>query len=253
MARKTIKEDQESRAYNWALLATLVLLLSLLAQTPARVLSHFLPPSVKPMVLSWGGTVWSGQANWQYRTLQGQCRWSLDPSAWLRLGAGLKWEWLTDNSRLSGRILVAPGRWQLDRVQGSVGVRDLKAMLPSLEIAGGAPLSVMAVDLNRRGDAWQGSSGQLEWEGGALQYLMEGQKQAMNLPPVRLTITGQEQRLQLELVEQAAGSGLATFVLNGDMLESRLRQRLLAHAPGYRGVAEPDAVVVTASQPLSSL
>jgi len=85
MSKKTITEDRESRAYNWALLATLVLLLSLLVQTPSRVLAHALPDMVKPMVLSWGGTVWSGQINWQYQRLQGQLRWSLDlPSLLLK-------------------------------------------------------------------------------------------------------------------------------------------------------------------------
>ena len=55
------------------------------------------------------------------------------------------------------------------------------------------------------------------------------------------------------LLKEAQGGELATFVLNGDMLEARLKQRLLMHAAGYQGVAEPDAVVVTSSQPLSSL
>ena len=46
---------------------------------------------------------------------------------------------------------------------------------------------------------------------------------------------------------------LATFIVRGSVLESRLTQRLLSYAPSYRGVAEPDAIVVTSTQPLNSL
>ena len=48
-------------------------------------------------------------------------------------------------------------------------------------------------------------------------------------------------------------ASLATFVVSGSILESRLTQRLLSYSPNYRGVAEPDAIVVTSSQPLNSL
>lgn len=253
MSRKKTKEDQESRAYSWALLATLILLVSLIAQTPSRVLAHFLPPAAKPMVLSWGGTVWSGQVNWQYHNLQGQSRWRLDPSAWLRLSLGVKWELLTSGSSISGRASTGFGKWSVSKVQGSLSGNDLKGIMTNWDIPGGSPLSIKSLELLRKGQSWQGSAARLEWQGGNMQYQMEGQKQAMALPPVALEMRGQEGRLQLELSEQAGGAALATFVLNGDMLESRLRQRLLLHAAGYRGVAEPDAFVVTASQPLSGL
>lgn len=251
MSRKTVKEDQESRAYNWALLATLILLLSLVVQTPARVVGHFLPPAVKPMVTSWGGTVWSGQANWQYRTLQGQLRWSLDPLALVRIGLGLKWELLSPGSRLSGGVLLGSGRWELKDVQGDLAGSDLRGFLQSWQFPP-VPVAVRKVMLAHKGGSWQGSGGQLEWQGGDIVYQINGQKQTLSLPPVVLALDGRAGPLTL-LLKEAQGGELATFVLNGDMLEARLKQRLLMHAAGYQGVAEPDAVVVTSSQPLSSL
>lgn len=252
MSRKTIKEDQESRAYNWALLATLFLLISLIVQTPARVVGHFLPPSAKSLLTSWGGTVWSGQANTQYHSLQGQLRWTLDPLAFFRLGAGVKWELLTGDSHMTGRLVLRSGGWELRQVNGELSGRDLKAVMENWSFPS-TPLVVQGLDLLRKSQGWQGSGGQVQWQGGNIEYFINGQKQALNLPPVVLTLSAEGERLKLELTEQQGGAGLATFVVNGGMLESRLRQRLLSHAADYRGVAEPDAVVVSASQPLSSL
>ena len=83
--------------------------------------------------------------------------------------------------------------------------------------------------------------------------MLNGQSQHVNLPPVILTLTGQQTNLILSLQEQASNASLAVFTLAGNQLESKLTQRLLAYSPNYHGVAEPDAVVVTASQPLNSL
>ncbi|RZU36943.1 type II secretion system (T2SS) protein N [Fluviicoccus keumensis] len=252
MSRKAIKEEQESRAYNWALLATLILLCSLVVQTPARVMAHFLPAQVKPMIVAWGGTIWSGQAGWQYRSLQGQFRWSLDPLALVRLGLGLKWELLSPGSRLSGKAMAASGRWELKGLQGELAGKEIRALVQSWEFPA-VQVTVKDVTLQHKGQAWQGSTGRLEWPGGDMSYQVNGQKQALALPPVVLSLDGKSGPLEMTLTESGSGAGLATFMINGDMLEARLRQRLLMHAAGYHGVAEPDAVVVTSSQPLSSL
>jgi general secretion pathway protein N len=252
MSRKTITEDRESRAYNWALLATLVLLLSLLVQTPSRVLAHALPATVKPMVLSWGGTVWSGQINWQYQRLQGQLRWSLDLPSLLKLSAGVNWELMTSASHVTGVAATGPGGRSLRGITGHVAGSDLQLLMANWTLPAN-PVTINSLNLLYKNGAWQGTAGAAEWQGGPLEYVLNGQKQAVTLPPVALGIQGLESRLQLDLTELQGGAGLATFVVNGGMLESRLRQRLLMHAAGYSGVAEPDAVVVTASQPLSGL
>ena len=95
-------EDKEARAYNWVLLAMFVLLVSLVIQTPARVVSHFLPNTLQAMCSAWGGSVWSGQVNGQYKGVQGQLRWQFQPSALLRLKLGIHAEILTSQSHVNG-------------------------------------------------------------------------------------------------------------------------------------------------------
>jgi hypothetical protein len=92
----------------------------------------------------------------------------------------------------------------------------------------------------------------MSWLGGPLDYVFNGQRQHVNLPPVIIALQGQQNQLMINLQEQQ-GANLASFILTGEQLESRLTQRLLMYSPNYHGVAEPDAIVVTASQPLNSL
>jgi hypothetical protein len=86
-----------------------------------------------------------------------------------------------------------------------------------------------------------------------MDYVLNGQRQHLNLPAISAALSDQQGVLMLAVQEQAGGGQLATFSLNKAQLESRLTQRLLAYSPNYHGVAEPDTVVITASQPLDSL
>jgi general secretion pathway protein N len=82
MSKKTINpDDKEAKAYNWVLLATLLLVIFLIAQTPARIIANFLPNTTRAMFQAWGGTIWAGQVNSQYKGVLGQVRWQLDPLA----------------------------------------------------------------------------------------------------------------------------------------------------------------------------
>lgn len=252
MAKKTINhEDQEARAYNWALLATFVLLISLIVQTPSRLLSHFLPSDIRALLGSWGGSVWSGQVNGQYKGVLGQLRWQLKPLALLRLKAGIHWELITSQSHVQGEFVLGMSSWQLQQTQGQLATAEVQALLSGWQLPS-PPLEVTSLDLYKQKDSWQDSKGLVVWQGGALDYVFNGQRQHVNLPPVQMNIQGQQGSLMLSLAEQKGGN-LANFIVTGGRLESRLTQRLLAYSPSYHGVAEPDAVVVTATQPLSSL
>ena len=244
-------EDKEARAYNWVLLAMFVLLVSLVIQTPARVVSHFLPNTLQAMCSAWGGSVWSGQVNGQYKGVQGQLRWQFQPSALLRLKLGIHAEILTSQSHVNGVLRMGMGTWQLQEVTGQLATSELQGMLSGWQLPN-SPLEIQQLNLHHQKDSWSDSKGSLAWQGGALDYVFNGQRQHVNLPPVVIAIQGQQSSLMMNLQEQQ-GANLASFVLTGDRLESRLTQRLLMYSPNYHGVAEPDAVVVTAAQPLSSL
>lgn len=252
MPKKIIDHnDQEARAYNWVLLATFILLISLVIQTPARLAARFLPAHAQTAISAWGGSLWSGQVNGHYKTWQGQLTWQLKPLSLLRLKIGVDWALITAQSHAHGELYLGLNGWQLAHTQGQLAATDIQSLLSGWQLPN-MPIAIENISLDYQKKQWQQAAGLLSWQGGELDYVFNGQRQHVNLPPVRMTVSAEKDALVMTLNEQQ-GANLANFVLTGMNLESRLTQRLLAYSPSYRGVAEPDAIVVTATQPISSL
>lgn len=253
MSKKNVNHaDKEAKAYNWVLLATLLLVVFLVVQTPARIIANFLPNTTRAMFQGWGGTIWSGQVNSQYQGTSGQLRWQWQPLALLRLKLGLQIELITAKSQLQGRLLWGTNSWQLLDAQGQLAAQDVQLLLSGWQLANN-PIIIEKLQLMQAGTTWQDAQGVLTWQAGSTDYVLNGQRQRINLPPVRLLIKNEQQTLMLSLQDMEQAVNLATFVIKDSVLESRLTQRLLSYSPHYRGVAEPDAIVVTSSQPLNSL
>ncbi|PTQ87714.1 type II secretion system protein N [Agitococcus lubricus] len=251
MFKKIDHSDKEARAYNWALFATILLLLALIIQTPARVAAKLLPLAVRNMVTDWGGSVWRGQANIVYQGFAGQLRWSLLPAKLLTLKLAADIEWLSPHSRLKTQAQWGMGQWQLLQLQGDVSPLELQAILPDWRLPP-QPLALEQITLKYQQHAWTQGQGQIQWQGGAVDYVLNGQQQKINLPAITMDVTHQNNNLVLTMVEQQTRAKLALFTVTKDRLQSQLSQRLLAYSPNYRGVAEPDAIVVTTSQPWNS-
>jgi len=252
LKKTTNQEDKEAKAYNWVLLATLLLVLALIIQMPARIIANFLPKDIRTLCSAWGGTLWAGQVNSQIKGVQGQLRWVLQPLSLFTLKLSFKMELLTGNSHVPANITLGMGGLQVKTDHGQLSPIDLKPVLASWQLPNN-PILINQMTINKQGQNWQGTQGLLTWQAGAIDYVLNGQRQHLNLPPVALKLNGQSQSLIISLQDEPQTVNLATFTITGAMLESRLTHRLLTYAPNYRGVAEPDAVVVTASQPLSSL
>lgn len=248
----TNHDDKEAKAYNWVLLAALLLVVFLIAQTPARIIANFLPNTARAMLQSWGGTIWNGQVSGQYKGIVGQVRWQLDPFAFLKLKLGVKVELITNASQFTGRLLKGSSSWQLLDGKGQVATSEMQQLLSGWQLPN-TPLMVEKLNLMYAQQMWQGSQGVITWQGGSVDYVLDGQRQHVNLPAVNVAIKGEQKNLVLLLKDTQQDANLATFLVTGTTLESRLTQRLLSYSPNYSGVAEPDAVVVTSSQPLSSL
>lgn len=250
--KTTNQEDQETKAYNWVLLASVLLVLALIVQMPARIVANFLPKDARAMFGAWGGTVWAGQVNGQYQGQQGQFRWSMQPLSLFALKLSFKVEFLTGSSQIPADLVVSMGGIRFKTDHGKLSPTDVQPLLTGWQLPN-TPILINGLDVQKSGQNWQGTQGLLTWQAGATDYVLNGQRQHLNLPPVALKLNGQQQSLIMSLQDEQQTVNLATFTITGAMVESRLTQRLLSYAPNYRGVAEPDAVVVTASQPLSSL
>jgi general secretion pathway protein N len=238
---------------SYLLLGMLVLVLAMIAQAPASLLKKALPASLPIQVDAWGGTVWNGQADWHQGSLQGQLAWTLRP-AQLLLGRAAADVRLSGDVALTTRLSVRPGgAWALDDVNGRLPVALVQPWLPAgWNLPGELQAEHVALaraKLNKA--AWRQAGGSLHWAGGPMNYSVNGQAQSATLPPLTLDLRQDNDTLVLTLQEAAGKLGLATVRLGpDDMLETQLRQRLLAYSPGYHGEGSPDQVVVTAKQPL---
>ena len=150
--------DKEARAYNWVLLATIVLLLSLFVQAPARVAANFLPSAVRVQLTEWGGTLWSGQVNALVKGVPAQIRWQFQPLALLQLKVGVKLEALTGVSHLQGQWRLGLTGWQLQAVNGELAGADLQLLLPGWQVPT-QPVTVNNVSCSRQGNSWRDAGG----------------------------------------------------------------------------------------------
>lgn len=227
------------------------LLVALLLQMPASVLGRWLPPASPVPVKAWGGTVWHGQAEIEQGAGSLQLDWQLRPLALL---AGRVQLDLTASGAapLRGSLVRSPRVWQLQSLQGELPGSVIQPLLPR---GWDLPGSVLANGLTvarqglRQGD-WLLAEGNLRWEGGPMQFNLNGQPKQATLPALTLVPQLQGQNLVLGLNEAAGSLADVTLMADGQM-ETRLRERLLRYSPDYRSSGmDPNAVVVTAKQAL---
>lgn len=227
------------------------LLLALLVQMPASVLGRWLPPTSPVPVKAWGGTVWHGQAEIEQGAGVLQLDWQLRPLA--LLAGRIQLDLTTSGvAPLRGSLVRSPDMWQLQSLQGELPSSVIQPFLPrgwdlpGLVLANGVTVARQGL---RRGD-WLLAEGNLRWEGGPMQFNLNGQPKQATLPALTLVPQLQGQNLVLGLNEAAGSLADVTLMADGQM-ETRLRERLLRYSPDYHsGGMDPNAVVVTAKQAL---
>jgi hypothetical protein len=246
--------DEPGSVISYLFMGLLALVLAMIVQAPASLLKKALPANFPLQADAWGGTLWNGQMNWHQGNLQGQLAWDTHPWQLLlgRLAATVR---LTGDVSASARLSLRPGgAWAIDDLSGHIPVVLIQSYLPAGWSLPG-DLQADQVSLARahlQKAPWQQAGGNLRWEGGPMSYSVNGQAQSATLPALALNLKLDNDTLELALQEVSGGLGLATVRLGpDDMLETRLRQRLLAYSPGYHGTGSPDQVVVTAKQPIS--
>ena len=245
------REEKAVSLTPYLVLGLIVLVPALVVRAPASLLQKAVPPAAG--VQAWGGTVWNGQARLQQGDDGSFMTWQLHPLRLLagRLAADVR---SVGGVRLAGAVELGRHAWQVRGMQGEVPATLLQSLLPpGWQFAGAvrAESLVLAREGGLKG-AWTAAGGQLHWAGGEMHYSVNGQQQVATLPPLVVNLRLDGDTLMLSLNEEAGNLGLATLRLAPDgMAETQLRERLLRYSPGYRSTgSDPDAVVVTARQPL---
>lgn len=232
----------------WLLMGLLLLLVALIVRAPASLLQKVVPAGSPARVTDWGGTVWAGQAAWRQETAQGLLRWTVSP--WWLLAGRMQADVRSAGAvPLQGRVTLGPGRLQLQGLQGEIPTAVLQALLPQgWQLPGVVRARGFGVGRQgvKQGD-WTLATGELAWEGGVLQLVLNQQVQQMTLPPVRIVPQLEGGALVLVMSEASSGMGLAQLrLLANGQVETQVRERLLRYNPTYRSSGtDPDAVVVT--------
>lgn len=233
---------------SWWLLGLLLLLVALVVRAPASLLQKAVPRQAAIQVPAWGGTVWSGQAAWEQAGAHGVVRWELAP---LRLLLGrIEAEVHSDGGiPLRGTVVAGPGRFEVRDLQGTIPAALFQSVLPpGWQLPGVVRAEQLAVvRAGLRKGQWTAAGGEMTWEGGSMQLVLNGQAQQMTLPPVRLVPGVEAGALVLVLAEAASGLGLARLSVAPDGgVQTELRERLLRYNPSYRSSGtDPDNIVVT--------
>lgn len=229
-----------------ALPVVLVFLLSLLLHSPARVISSVLPPALQ--VDTWGGSLRDGQAQGRFQQQPVHIAWDWHPASLLRLSLGL-------DLVLQGPVSAALA---LDRGPLALALDISRLHIP----AGAAPWLGTGTVLpawqgsglrfvRRHAGAWRQGEGVMTTAGGPLRLNLQGQVQALTLPPSRVAWRVQDDDLIGELRQIDGNAALATLTLTADhRIQWQIRDRLLRLKAGYVSQNDPDLVVLTVAEPL---
>lgn len=190
------------------------------------------------------GRWWQGQANWQWKQLQGSLEWSLD------------WHWLTpgvqlatrthqgENARLSGWLGMDWGDWELQQARVSVPVALVADQVPQGGADGRVDVSLMRLRLaDGQIDDAQGT---LHYSGGTVTWGRNGAAQVPVLDG-RLSMEGEVPTLQVNDPE-------GTRLMQARLEQGRFHLEVMRAWPILLGVSQggqPDDVVFRMSQPFS--
>lgn len=224
----------------------LVFLLSLLLHSPAKVASSALPPGLQAD--SWGGSLLDGQVEGRLGLQPVHIAWDWHPLSLLRLSLGLG---LTLQGPVSAELMLdrGPLSLSLDITRLRIPAGDAPwlgngTVLPSWQ---GSALHFV----RRHSGAWSAGEGVMTTAGGPLRLNLQGQVQALTLPPSRVTWQVRDDNLVGELRQVAGNAALATLTLTADhRIQWQVRDRLLRLKAGYVSQNDPDLVVLTVAEPL---
>ncbi len=224
----------------------LVFLLSLVLHAPAKVVSGVLPSGFQAN--AWGGSLRDGQVEGRLGMQPVHLAWDWHPLSMLRLSLGL------------GLTLQGPAfaELMLDRGPLSLSLDIARLRIPAGDaswLGNGTVLPAwQGSDLRfvrRHTGAWRDGEGVMVTTGGPLRLNLQGQVQALTLPPSRITWRIQEDNLVGELRQIAGNAALATLTLTADhRIQWQVRDRLLRLKAGYASQNDPDLVVLTVAEPL---
>lgn len=225
------------------------LLVCLVATLPAQIMSKLLPNTLKSIPMVWGGTVWNGQLlikqdSWSH------INWHLQPWTLVkgRINLNLNSQ---GNVSLMGNINLGLHDWFIDIDNGLLPSDIINAFLPSGSHFNG-PLSLKKIQLHRlkKTGEWQSASGELYWDGGNFEFLMNGALKKVSLPPLTITLSQLQKNVLISLQERDSRAILATINIDEHNVgETKIRERLLRYSNDYHSQNNQlDDIIVVSKQ-----
>lgn len=230
----------------WLLLPfVLIVLVSLLAHAPSRVLQSSLPASFQSE--RWGGSIFNGQVVGRYQQFPAYIDWNWRISGLFTLSLAGD---LRVRSTLTADLNLnrGPLSWSIDAPLVALAAGAVPG-LPAGFIMPAWRGSNIQVSRAYSGE-WKKASGRLLTAGGPMRLVLQGQVQEVSLPAAVIELSLREKDLVADM-KTDSGEALATMTLTADhRVQWQLRDRLLRLKPGYVSQNDLDLIVLTVAEPL---
>lgn len=234
------------KRFGFALLLSLVFVVSVLLHAPAQQLARGLPPTVG--VKAWGGTVTQGQFDGAYQQQPIFLSWDWRLPALLAGRIEAQSQVIgTVNGQLHLRL--SPLSWQASLQRFSLKPGNWMVLPPGTQMPAWQSSEVV---LKRASSGeWLEAKGAMTTPGGPSRLVLQGQVQEFTMPKAVMRFTVENGGLLADLRQSEDNAPLARLTLSADnRLEWRVRDRLLRLSPKYVSTNEPDVEVLTVSEPL---
>ena len=237
----------------YAVLAALALMLALVLQAPASLLSHIAQDASKRYGIALGnahGTLWNGSANISFaQSPLGELAWTFSPLTLLIFSPAI--DWRLEETGLSGRL--QPERNALcAQFEGSIDLTHLAPLLLryAIEVEGRLRFTDVDLRLDREDTKVSGS---IDWTGGQVRLGL-GSWQGQQLLPAMRASANDSSRIVVTLPDEQTGSpllaGEVEFLEDGWVRLGASGHLAKKFNESFANAQDPDAIVLSVEERL---
>lgn len=218
---------------------------------PAAPVWRFLQPDVNTavpdlVVYRVGGTVWTGEAELQYRQFPlSEANWTLAALPLLGGTAALGLDLSGPGLTASAAVSASGTQIEVTGLNGEISADYVNALSSDFGLTFAGDLTVVNLSLQAEGERVTAADGFLNWSGGRILFRANNTMEAITLPPLEGTIDADSDGLHLTITHATEPLLLITLKNTGwAAVEVKARLFQLADLPLPGNPAADDPVVM---------
>lgn len=237
-------------------LGALLFLLLAVMLAPAQILAMLLNGN-NVRLASPAGSLWVGHGQLELVGAPiGELQWRIHPLALLRGAIVMDITLTGPEAQLRGNMELTMATLAVSGLDGVIGEALLAKTASHYDVDLQQPLRItnVAVEVTGRATARAvtSASGQLDWPGGHVDYLLNGQRHAANLGALRGVVSTRAKRAVLTVSDASTHKSALRFSLSAQGWGSAAVTKQFMASTGFlwQGAAPPDAFVLEVEEKL---